>query len=135
MTFEAGWNAAIEKAAAKVDNLKAHLNMEEFLLVLRDKPKAAEIAKAVCSILDANAAAIRSLTLPSDLVAVPKFKIGDRVEKIKGSSWRGRIVGTYSTELTKEGYAVESENEPGSVQIYPADALRAMLAAHKEGHT
>ena len=55
------------------------------------------------------------------------FKIGDRVEKIKGSSWRGVIVGTYSTRLTPEGYAVESENEPGSVQIYPAAALSAMV--------
>ena len=52
-----------------------------------------------------------------------KFRIGDRVRKIKGSSWHGRIVGTYSTTLTPEGYAVESEREPGSVQIYPATAL------------
>lgn len=54
-----------------------------------------------------------------------KFRLGDRVEKISGSSWRGRVVGTYRTSLTPEGYAVESENEPGSVQIYPAAALRA----------
>lgn len=52
------------------------------------------------------------------------FSIGDRVTKIKGSAWTGRVVGTYSTTLTPEGYAVESENEPGSVQIYPATALR-----------
>ena len=52
-----------------------------------------------------------------------KFKIGDRVTKRSGSSWTGHIVGTYSTTLTPEGYAVESENEPGSVQIYPAAAL------------
>lgn len=51
------------------------------------------------------------------------FKLGDRVTKIKGSSWTGRVVGTYATALTPEGYAVESENEPGSVQIYPASAL------------
>lgn len=54
---------------------------------------------------------------------MPKFKIGDRVRKIKGSSWQGRVCGTYSTSLTLEGYAVESEREPGSVQIYPAAAL------------
>jgi hypothetical protein len=54
---------------------------------------------------------------------MPKFKVGDRVRKTKGSSWQGRICGTYSTELTPEGYAVESEREPGSVQIYPAKAL------------
>lgn len=52
-----------------------------------------------------------------------KFSIGDRVRKIKGSSWQGIVVGTYSTKLTPEGYAVESEREPGSVQIYPAAAL------------
>lgn len=53
----------------------------------------------------------------------PTFPIGSRVRKIKGSRWQGRVVGTYSTELTPEGYAVESETEHGSVQIYPAHAL------------
>lgn len=53
------------------------------------------------------------------------FKRGDRVTKIKGSSWTGHVVGFYSTELTPIGYAVESENEPGSVQIYPEAALKA----------
>src|SRR5690606_14495107 len=53
-----------------------------------------------------------------------KFAIGDRVEKIKGSSWSGCVVGFYSTSFTPQGYAVESENEPGSVQIYPESALR-----------
>lgn len=52
-----------------------------------------------------------------------KFEIGDRVAKSKGSSWHGRVVGTYSTELTPEGYCVESFYEEGSVQIYPAAAL------------
>lgn len=53
----------------------------------------------------------------------PKFTIGDRVRKIKGSKWHGKIVGTYSTKLTPEGYCVESDTEEGSVQIYPAAAL------------
>lgn len=52
-----------------------------------------------------------------------KFKIGDYVRKKSGSNWHGRICGTYSTELTAEGYAVESYTEKGSVQIYPASAL------------
>ncbi len=56
-------------------------------------------------------------------ITIPKFKIGDRVYKTKGSFWRGRIVGTYSTKLTPEGYCVESLLERGSVQIYPAAAL------------
>ena len=53
-----------------------------------------------------------------------KFKLGDLVEKIKGSNWHGVVVGFYSTELTPEGYAVESILERGSVQIYPASALK-----------
>jgi dihydrofolate reductase (trimethoprim resistance protein) len=53
----------------------------------------------------------------------PKFRIGDTVKKTKGSQWHGKIVGTYSTTLTPEGYAVESSTEIGSVQIYPAAAL------------
>ena len=52
-----------------------------------------------------------------------KFQLGDRVTKNKGSSWTGRVVGFYSTELTPTGYAVESETEIGSVQIYPEAAL------------
>lgn len=52
-----------------------------------------------------------------------KFKLGDRVKKSKGSEWEGFVVGTYSTELTPEGYAVESFYHEGSVQIYPASAL------------
>lgn len=53
----------------------------------------------------------------------PKFKVGDSVYKPKGSSWHGKIVGAYCTELTKEGYVVESDTERGSVQLYPAAAL------------
>ena len=52
-----------------------------------------------------------------------KFKHGDRVKKTSGSEWVGHVCGTYSTELTQEGYAVESEAHKGSVQIYPAKAL------------
>ena len=54
------------------------------------------------------------------------FRYGDAVEKIGGSSWHGRVVGWYSTDLTPEGYAVESAWHKGSVQIYPASALRKM---------
>ncbi len=55
--------------------------------------------------------------------ASPKFQLGDLVCKTKGSHWSGIVVGTYSTALTPEGYAVESSTEKGSVQIYPAAAL------------
>lgn len=59
-----------------------------------------------------------------------RFAIGDRVTKIKGSKWTGRVVGLYSTALTPIGYAVESETEAGSVQIYPEAALD--FATHAE---
>jgi hypothetical protein len=52
-----------------------------------------------------------------------KYKMGDRVKKVQGSNWQGKVVGFYSTELTPEGYAVESELEVGSVQVYPVKAL------------
>jgi hypothetical protein len=65
------------------------------------------------------------------------FSMGDKVRKVRGSQWKGRVVGYYSTELTKEGYAVESDTEVGSVQIYPAAALerveRARLTDSVEG--
>jgi len=51
------------------------------------------------------------------------FGLGDRVRKKSGAAWQGRVVGWYSTKLTPEGYAVESEAHPGSVQIYPVGAL------------
>lgn len=58
-------------------------------------------------------------------IAIPNAKWGmrTRVRKKKGSAWQGRIVGFYSTSLTPIGYAVESEREIGSVQIYPQNAL------------
>ena len=58
---------------------------------------------------------------PSDAI----FQMGDYVAKKGRSSWRGKIVGWYRTELTKLGYAVESHFEPGSVQIYPETAIDA----------
>lgn len=57
------------------------------------------------------------------------FVYGDRVRKKSGSQWQGRIVGWYTTDLTPEGYAVESESHPGSVQIYPAKALEFVPVA------
>jgi dihydrofolate reductase (trimethoprim resistance protein) len=71
--------------------------------------------------------AIEALTAGGFRILAPgQFAMGERVTKKSGSSWTGRIVGTYSTSLTPEGYAIESENEPGSVQIYPAAAIRRL---------
>jgi len=61
-----------------------------------------------------------------------KFEDGDRVRKVKGSSWHGRICGTYHTLLTPEGYCVESEREPNSVQNYPATALELVQSINDE---
>ena len=36
------------------------------------------------------------------------WEIGTRLRKKSGSSWQGRVVGYYSTELTDVGYCVES---------------------------
>ncbi len=60
-----------------------------------------------------------------------KFNIGDRVRKVKGSEWQGFVVGVYRTELTPEGYCVESESHKGSVQIYPESALELVPDDHE----
>ncbi|MEM6493896.1 MAG: hypothetical protein AAF650_05900 [Pseudomonadota bacterium] len=59
------------------------------------------------------------------------WPLGTRVTKKSGSSWTGAVVGYYSTKLNPHGLCIESENEPGSVQIYPAKALRALEQADK----
>jgi len=51
------------------------------------------------------------------------WRMGTRVKNIEGASWQGRVVGYYTTSLTSTGYCVESEREPGNVQLYPAAAL------------
>lgn len=64
---------------------------------------------------------------PNGGIQMGKFNRGDLVRKIGGSEWSGRVVGEYSTSLTPEGYAVESEAHSGSVQIYPAGALEPIV--------
>lgn len=63
---------------------------------------------------------------PAQTAPQGKFRMGDLVKKSTGSEWEGHICGTYSTELTPEGYAVESSAHRNSVQIYPAKALEAV---------
>lgn len=65
------------------------------------------------------------------------FKLGDQVKKKTGSWWRGTVVGFYSTEYTPEGYAVESNSEKGSVQIYSVNALELLVesSAHSQHNT
>ncbi len=73
---------------------------------------------------------VAALTRPAQTEQQPeqsgKFAMHQRVRKTSGSEWQGSICGTYSTALTPEGYAVESEAHAGSVQIYPAKALEAV---------
>ena len=52
------------------------------------------------------------------------FNLGDYVQKKSGAEFEGRIVGTYSTKLTAEGYCIESAYHKGTVQLYPVAALR-----------
>lgn len=66
------------------------------------------------------------------MITHPTFKRGDIVRKKSGSEWEGPIVGTYSTTLTPEGYAVESSAHAGSVQIYPVGALELVKRAGGE---
>ncbi len=51
------------------------------------------------------------------------FKLGDKVKKISGSEWSGRVVGFYNTDQTKEGYCIESDKHKNTVQLYPLKAL------------
>jgi dihydrofolate reductase (trimethoprim resistance protein) len=67
--------------------------------------------------------AATSVADQDNIKPVGKFQLGDVVRKKSGSMWEGTVVGTYSTTLTPEGYAVESSTHHGSVQIYPAAAL------------
>lgn len=77
-----------------------------------------DTCEAAADLIDQQAAEIAGYK--NDLVTWP---LGTRVRKRSGSSWQGRIVGFYATSLTPVGYCVESEREPGSVQIYPEAAL------------
>ncbi len=53
-----------------------------------------------------------------------RWNYGDGVNKKSGSEWFGPVVGFYSTDLTPEGYHIESAIHKGSVQCYPVAALQ-----------
>lgn len=59
------------------------------------------------------------------------FAEGDLVRKKSGSWWEGRVVGTYSTEQTPRGYAVQLDKPFGPVQIYPESALESALQSEE----
>ncbi len=76
--------------------------------------------------LERNGHSVVTLAPIAQTAPQGKFRMGDLVKKSTGSEWVGRVVGWYSTEQTKEGYAVESSAHRNSVQIYPAKALEAV---------
>lgn len=59
------------------------------------------------------------------------FAAGDLVRKKSGSWWEGRVVGTYSTEQTERGYAVQLDKPFGPVQIYPESGLESALQSEE----
>ncbi len=60
-----------------------------------------------------------------------EFADGDLVRKKSGSWWEGRVVGTYTTEQTPRGYAVQLDKPFGPVQIYPESALESALQSEE----
>jgi hypothetical protein len=76
--------------------------------------------------IEDHSAAILAALRSAEGAPTRLFALYQRVEKKFGSSWQGRVVGFYSTALTPVGYAVESEREPGAVQIFPEAALQSM---------
>jgi len=74
-------------------------------------------------ILDEKAQETLNLFCDRPLGVGPKFKLGDKVYKSKGSHWSGTIVGTFSSILTPEGYCVEGSDNYGGERMYPASAL------------
>lgn len=92
------------------------------------KEEASALVSALSATPSSQGELVEAPKLPL-LVVNGKFKYGDRVYKTKGSSWHGIVVGFYSTHMTQIGYCVESEREPGSVQLYPETAL----SSTKEG--
>lgn len=107
--------AAAQRLAACMDYPWEHMP-EQGRSSMREHAKAVVIAA-----LDGNVEpALLTRSAAADLSSL---SLGDVVRKKSGSEWEGRVVGTYSTALTPEGYCVESSSHSGSVQIYPVGAL------------
>jgi len=105
--------------------VQMHPKYQEFLSFMVDCPhrKTPEIMQTAFWVWLANKEMKDWFDARPQPCQFEKFKHGDRVKKKSGSQWQGEVVGFYSTTLTPEGYAVESETHAGSVQIYPVNAL------------
>lgn len=109
MTFEAGWNAAIEKAAEVIGELEARFHeLTNEALSLKQDNRASRCG-SVAHEMNRALRAIRSLTLPSDLMAVLREPTPEMVEA-----------------------AVEADDKRTGAETCK-HIYRAMLAAHKEG--
>jgi len=106
---------------SQADYWKDRAERAEAKLAERAEAKLAERAEAKLTTTHPDALRHTCHSAPA------KFRRGDLVRKVGGAAWQGRVVGEYSTDLTAEGYAVESEVHRGSVQIYPAKALELSL--------
>ena len=136
---------SLEKAVAERDALAAELKalreqepVAQLLDRISDAMQSYDRHGAICIFEGSPMIYASTLTEIADIAAIAEsaiessskpcaFRLGDLVKKVSGSAWEGRIVGTYSTALTPEGYAVESASHPGSVQIYPAKALTLVI--------
>ena len=97
-------------------------SIADFDLKLCKRKLSNNVIVAFCPVCNHCAELIPSM--PVDHLLFPrKFLPGDRVRKKSGAKWQGHVCGWYSTEMTPDGYAVESEFHKNSVQIYPAGAL------------
>ncbi len=116
------WTAALEFAATRP------AQTEQQPVMFANAKELAERSESPCC--DWSATDYCTVPLYAATVAqtapLGKFRMGDLVKKSTGSEWVGRVVGWYSTEQTKEGYAVESSAHRNSVQIYPVTALEAV---------
>jgi hypothetical protein len=105
---------------AQLEGVSAEEAREHISTTLAECDRAAELFKAERDEARAEVSWLREMILR---VGAGRFRLGDRLRKVKGSEWAGRVVGWYSTALTPIGYAIESEAHAGSVQIYPEAAL------------
>jgi hypothetical protein len=111
--------AEIRRRVSSIDRLVARL-IEVIMLLQNGLPVMADDISLIDSLVAGTDSPSTSIIEPIN----KKFKLGDSVKKsTKGSSWRGKVVGYYSTAVTPEGYYVESIFEKGSVHLYPVEVL------------
>lgn len=122
--YDRGRAAGLAEAAANIDNLRAHLNLELFLMVLRDKKMAAEVGKAVLDLLATQSDALRALsTSPGEHVLVPAPRPIAEAPEDEGTRILGFVDGRwYEMQMTRDGWYA-ANNDPSDHwggQLWPA---------------